>query len=419
MPSFFERLSTGAGLAWRAPAPGEAKASLTGPLIALHTQGRPVWTSRDFSALAREGFQKNPIVYRCVRMISEAAASLTWLAYEDGRELDTHPLLGLIAKPNPAHSGADLLESVYGYLLIAGNAYLEVVAVDGEARELHGLRPDRMKVVPGANGWPEAYEYSVGGQKVRFAVPDADAGADTGAMSPVLHLSLFHPLDDHYGFSPLEAAQVPIDTHNTAGAWNKALLDNAARPSGALIYRPAEPGAALTGDQYERLKQELEDSFQGSGNAGRPLLLEGGLDWKSMGLTPRDMDFIDAKHAAARDIALTFGVPPMLLGIPGDATYANYQEANRAFWRQTVLPLANRVAKSIENWFAPTFGDDLRLAYDLDQVSALSVERETLWSRLQAADFLTANEKRAAVGYAPLPQGDPDPAGDGDMEDRP
>ena len=85
--------------------------------------------------------------------------------------------------------------------------------------------------------------------------------------------------------------------------------------------------------QFERLKKELSDQYQGTANAGRPLLLEGGLDWKPMSLSPKDMDFMEAKHSAAREIALAFGVPPMLLAIPGDNTYSNYQEANRVFWR--------------------------------------------------------------------------------------
>jgi HK97 family phage portal protein len=83
----------------------------------------------------------------------------------------------------------------------------------------------------------------------------------------------------------------------------------------------------------------LQEGFAGAKNAGRPLLLEGGLDWKPLSLTPAELDFINTKNAAARDIALALGVPPMLLAIPGDNTYSNYAEANRAFWRQTVIPL--------------------------------------------------------------------------------
>ncbi|MBZ0217375.1 MAG: phage portal protein [Fimbriimonadaceae bacterium] len=143
----------------------------------------------------------------------------------------------------------------------------------------------------------------------------------------------------------------------------------------------------------------------------RPLLLlEGGLDWKSMSLSPRDMDFMEAKHAAARDIALAFGIPPMLLGIPGDNTYTNYQEANRVFWRQTVLPLANRVAKAMTNWLTPIYGDGLTLAFDMDRIEALAQERDSVWRRLRESDFLTVNEKRAAVGYSAVDGGDELPA---------
>jgi HK97 family phage portal protein len=390
------------GAAASAAAHAERKASATGALIALTAQGRPVWTPRDYAALAKEGFARNAVVYRAVRMIAEAAGSLSWLAYEGDRELDAHPLLALVERPNARQTGADLMESLYGHLLIAGNAYVEQVPVEGAPRELHVLRPDRMKVVPGADGWPEAYEYSAGGETLRFEV-----GRDR--VRPILHLSLFHPTDDHYGMSPLEAAAVSVDIHNSAGGWNKSLLDNSARPSGALVYTPSEPGVALAQDQYERLKAELEASFQGAGNAGRPLLLEGGLDWKAIGLSPKDMDFIEAKNGAARDIALAFGVPPMLLGIPGDNTYANYREANRAFWRQTVLPLAAKAGKALSAWLAPAFGADVRLCVDLDRVEALGEEREALWTRLRAADFLTVNEKRQAVGYGPVEGGDAAP----------
>ena len=363
--------------------------------MALHSAGRPVWTPRTYAALARAGFMKNPVVYRAVRMVAEAAASVPWLLKEGTAELDDHPLLTLLAKPNPHQSGADLLEALYGHLLIAGNAYAEAVTVDGAVRELYALRPDRMSVVPDASGWPAAFEYAANGRTVRFS-------QDGEGVAPILHVTAFHPLDDYYGFPPLEAAQVSLDVHNAANAWNKALLDNAARPSGALVYK-GENGANLSEEQFERLREELGANFSGAGNAGRPLLLEGGLTWQTMSLSPKDMDFMELKHGAAREIALAFGVPPMLLGIPGDNTYANYREANLAFWRQTVLPLVGRFAASFSGWLGPAFGgsagEGLKLSYDADAVDALSVEREALWRRVNEADFITPDEKRQAVGY--------------------
>lgn len=376
----------------------EAKASSVGGLVALNGLGRPVWTPRDYGAFAREGFMSNAIVYRSVKMIAEAASSLPLLLYDGDDEIFDHPVLDLLAQPNREQTTADFLEAWYGFLMVSGNAYAEAVATGGAVKELHVLRPDRMKVVPGSDGWPEGYEYHVGGEQFRFS-----GLADVG-IRQVLHVKHFHPLDDHYGMSPIEAAGTAIDIHNEAGKWNKALLDNAARPSGALVYAARE--GQLTEDQYQRLKDELADGFQGARNAGRPLLLEGGLDWKPLSLSPKEMDFIAAKHAAAREIALALGVPPMLLGIPGDNTYSNYQEANRSFWRQTVLPIVNRTAHAMSAWLTPAFGKVMRLKPDLDQIEALSVEREALWQRVQAADFLTTNEKRAAVGYGPVEGGD-------------
>lgn len=309
-------------------------------------------------------------------------------------------MLDLLARPNPLQSGVDFREAWFGFLLIAGNAYLEAVDVRGVTRELYVLRPDRMKLVPGPRGWPAAYEYSAGGKSVRFDM-DASRG-----RTPILHMKLFHPANDHYVFSPIEAAALGIDLHNAAAGWNKALLDNGARPSGALIYQGTDGSPNLSQDQLARLKQELSDNYQGPANAGRPLLLEGGLDWKEMSFNPKDMDFIQSKHVAAREIALAFGVPPMLLGIPGDNTYANYQEANRAFHRQTILPLAGKACEALNQWLGPRFGPGLRLWYDADQVEALAADRDGLWKRVQEADFLTVNEKRAATGYAPVADGD-------------
>ncbi|HEX4301534.1 MAG TPA: phage portal protein [Rhizomicrobium sp.] len=370
------------------------------PLIALHLNAAARWSPRDYAGLAREGVMKNAIVYRCVRTIAESAASVPFLLYDGDAELAAHPLLTLLSRPNPEEDGTAFFARWYGFLQCAGNAYLEAASAGGAVRALYNLRPDRVAVVPGARGWPAAYDYTVDGRTTRIARDTA-----TGFL-PVLHTTLFHPLDDYYGLSPVEAAANAIEVHNAGAAWTKALLDNAARPSGALVYRGPDGAPGLTDDQFARLKRELEDAYQGAGNAGRPMVLEGGLDWKSMSYTPADMDFSTTRDVAAREIALAFGVPPMLLGIPGDNTYSNYREANLSFWRQTVLPLVGRTTAALTRWLAPRFGDNLRLGFDSDAVDALALERETVWDRLNAATFLSQDEKRAAAGYGPAGSGD-------------
>lgn len=385
-------------LPWRTEATTgiSRKASKAHRLVALESLGQPQWAPRDYAAFAREGFMQNAIVYRCVRMVSEAAASIPLLLYEGAVEIDSHALLDLMAHPSLDHTSSDFFESWYGYLLVSGNAYVEAVGLDGTLRELHVLRPDRMKVIPGADGWPEAHEYTAGGRSIRLT------GDVVEGVRSVLHVRLFHPTNDYYGMSPIEAAASAIDIHNQAAKWNKALLDNSARPSGALVY--AARDGNLTEEQFQRLKEELEVGFQGARAAGRPMLLEGGLDWKQLSLSPKDMDFVEAKNAAAREIALALGVPPMLLGIPGDNTYSNYQEASRSFWRQTVLPLVVRTAKAMSAWLGPAWGGGMELRPDLDAIEALSSERDQLWARLEKASFLSRDEKRAAAGYGPIPE---------------
>nr|WP_257098731.1 phage portal protein [Pseudovibrio flavus] len=334
----------------------------------------------------------NPVAYRCVRMIAENAASVSLDFREGETELTSHPFLDVLQRPHPSGTASSMLEAIYAYLLISGNAYIEGVVLDGALREMYVLRPDRIKVVTGAGGWVRAYDYQAGGGTVRLCRGEQDA------IDPVLHLKAFHPLDDYYGMAPLEAAMAALDTHNSAADWNKALLDNAACPSGALIYG-ASDALNMTDGQFQRLKEELSDSYQGARNAGRPLLLEGGLEWKPMSMTPKDMDFIAAKNQSAREIALALGVPPMLLGIPGDNTYSTYQEANRAFWRQTILPLVNRVLEGLSGWVSPLYEKPVSLTVDMDSIEALSVERKALWDRVSNADFLSDEEKREAVGY--------------------
>ncbi len=376
----------------------EAKASASGPVIAWGGSGRVAWSARDTVTLTKVGFLGNPVGFRSVKLIAEAASALPLVLQDSERRYDTHPVLSLIARPNGLQGQAELFEALYGQILLSGDGYLEAVSAgEGVPGELHVLRSDRMSLIPGADGWPVAYEYSVGGRKHRYSVGEG--------VSPIAHIKSFHPQDDHYGFSPMQAAAGAVDVHNSASRWSKALLDNAARPSGAIIYKGTDGQATMSSDQYDRLLEEMESHHQGARNAGRPMLLEGGLDWKPMGFSPSDMEFQKTKEAAAREIALAYGVPPMLLGIPGDAAYANYQEANRAFYRLTVLPLASRVAASVSNWLSEYIGEDVALKPDLDQVPALSGERDNQWKRVSEATFLSEAEKRALLGLPKLSEG--------------
>ncbi|WP_234832106.1 phage portal protein [Sphingobium yanoikuyae] len=297
----------------------------------------------------------------------------------------------VVALVGRSSAGQGLIETLASHVLLHGNGYVQVIAgADGMPAELFALRPERVSVEADARGWPAAYLYRVGESVTRLS-PEDGAG-----RTSLLHIRALHPLDDHYGLGCVGAAAGAVAIHNAATVWNKALLDNAARPSGAMVYAPGD-GSVLSPEQFERVRREMEAAFSGAANAGRPMLLEGGLDWRAMSLSPAEMDFVGLKAAAAREIALAFGVPPMLMGLPGDNSYANYREANKALWRQTILPLVGKIgaglAQGLQGWWP-----GLSLAPDLDAVPALSDERAALWERVAGADFLTAEEKKGLLG---------------------
>ncbi|MDY7097492.1 MAG: phage portal protein [Pseudomonadota bacterium] len=337
-----------------------------------------------YTKAVREGFLTNAIAQRAVRIVAEGIAQSP-LSSTDSR------LSALIGSTS---AGQPLIETLATHLLLHGNGFVQISKdASGEPVELFALRPDRVTIVADDNGWPCAIDYETGAQKQRIAMTDEDG------WPAIVQIKAMHPLHDHYGAGALEAAHQAVTIHNAASAWNRALLENAARPSGALVY-DAGDGAGLTTDQFDRLKTELNSAFAGSGNAGRPMLLDGGLKWQSMALSPSDMDFATLKSAAAREIALAFGVPPMLLGLPGDNTYSNYREANRALWRLTLLPLASKLLSAIGEGLSPWFAD-AKLSVDLDLVPALSEDRERLWKQVSDADFISREEKRQMLGIDP------------------
>lgn len=369
----------------------ETKEQVPQRLVALADLGRAAWSARDYTSLARQGYERNPTAHACVRLIAQNAASVPFEIRVNDRASPDHPARQLLERPNEEQSGVELREALLGHLSLAGNAYLELVRIGDQPRALYALRPDRMRVIAGPDGWPQAYEYRMGASVQTFRRDPRDD------QFSLLHLKNFAPLQDLYGLSPLEAAAQALDIQNAGAAWAKALIDNSARPSGALVFQG--PGR-LSEDQFSRLKAEISDSHAGPGNAGRPLLLEGGLDWKPMSLSPAEMDFLQARYAAGREIALAFGVPPLLLGLPGDNSYANYREANLAFWRLTIVPLATKLCAALERFLTPHYGPQFRLSCCFDQVPALAAEREALWAQIAAADFLKPEEKRQMAGLA-------------------
>ena len=377
------------------------------PQVMMNYTGASHYRRDNFNSYADEGYRQNAIVYRCVNEIANGAASIPFKAFQGDVELEQHPILSLLNRPNPTQAGVEFFQSLYSFLLLSGNSYAVRSDIGSMPRELHLLRPDRMRVKPSKTSMPSGYEYVIQGRVVQTYEADPMTGE-----SEVKHMKLWNPLDDYYGLSPLMAAAVDVDNHNAINKHNINLLENGARPSGAVVFRPMNDRGIpmqLSDAQRKQLAEDVDNKFSGPTNAGRPLLLEGDFDWKEMGLSPKDMDFLQQKHLAAKDIALCFGVPSQLIGIPDAQTYANVQEARLALYEETIIPLAMRVCSDFNEWLAPAFGEDIRIAYDIESIPAMTERRRRIYENVTSAvreGIISRNEARERLGLEPITGGD-------------
>lgn len=361
-------------------------------------------SAANYDTFSKQGYEKVVMVYRCVAEIASACKGINWELYStrDGStraEVNSSPLLTLMKKPNPLMGQAQFIEALVSYYLIAGNSFVEAVrpSLNTPPKELWPIfSPQNMKIVVGKEGYPQAYEYIANGNKKRWDVDFVDFKCD------VLQLKTFNPTDIWWGLSPLQIGISAIDASNASNMWNISLMKNMCTPSGILSVKSSDsnPTGALTTLQKDDLKEEIERRYSGLRNAGRPMLLEGNLQWQSIALSPKDMDYLKGKEVNAADIALIYGVPLEMVGL-GQKTFANYAEARAAFYTNTVLPLMDFIKTELNRWLTPAFGDNLELDYDRDNIEALNYLRQAKLTTLNTVSFLDVNEKRIAAGYEP------------------
>jgi len=346
----------------------------------------PRWTPVRYDALSAEGYQKNVFAFRAINLIAREVASIPAVVKNCHDSSENIFLNNLLKRPNKFQTRSSFLENVMISLLISGDAFIHC----NRENELHCLRTDRVEILPNKTKTAEgSYVYSVDSSK--FSMDKSD----------VLHLKFFNPLNDWYGFSPLQAAARAIDQHNEMSKHNLAILQNGGRPSGCLMVQGCD---SLTPEQRKELKSDIA-YFTGAENSGRVLVLDGQYEWKEMGLSPKDLDFNVGKNMVAREIAQAFGVPPILLGIQGDTAFTTYKEARLHFWEDTVIPMAEFVRMGFSGWFSEKFEQPVEMIFDLESVHALISRREHLWKKISDANFLTVNEKREILGYPPIKSG--------------
>ena len=402
----------------------EVKENPVSNLIVMGLGGdrQPVSPKTSLRTQTDEGYQQNATVFGCVNLISRNGAQVPLILTRTERrrrkqiisrrtaarlwargglqrkaversEVEDHPLLRLLERPNPRQGGAAFVQQALAFLHINGNSYIVSVGPDDQRKpplELYGLRPDRMRIIPAAS----TTETLVGGYEYRAPA----GGKRTFEPEEIVHIPLFSPLDDFYGLSPIQVAARVIDTDNSALVWNQNLLQNDARPPSVITIEEGFPSKS----ERERFDADLERRYTGTKNARRPVVIEGKAKWDQLGLSPADLDWLEGRKLSQREIAAKiYHVPPELLGDPEAKTYNSMPEAKKALYTEAVLPGLDRVLDDLNAMLTVRFDPtgDLQLGYDADQIEALQEDMERKWVRVHLADSLSLNEQRAAIGY--------------------
>lgn len=363
-------------------------------------------TGWEYDKYAWLGYMKNPIAYRAVNIIADAAAGIPWKLYRkmpDNRdvEIEQAPVLDLLKRPNPWMGEKDFFAQYVQYLQLSGNTFIRSAGpVSGmNPKELYFLRPERIEIKNGCGDvcpdeWDGLiYEYTCGRDK------------EIIDLRYFYHGKLWNPLCDLWGLSPLQPASSSIDQLNEALQWNVSLLKNSASPSGVL-----SSDGNLSDNQIDRLKEQMDQKYQGVWNSGRPMLLEGGLTFSPMGMSPKEMDWIKGIELATKNVCLTIGVDPTLMGDASSKTYATYKDAEKSLYISTVIPLLEKIRDDFLNrWLLPRFnmGDNVYFQFDIESIEVLSEARGDLWNRMidgVKSGIITVNEAREELGYSELDQ---------------
>ena len=363
---------------------------------------------RDFYRYALEGYQRNPIVYKCIHLISKNIASLPLIVVDkDGEKIPNHPIQNILSNPNPVQGGQEFIEELVTDKLIGGNAFTvrSKSEEDGKILELWVLRPDSIQIVVGRTIIPLRFEHVIGGSIVDVYEVDQATG-----MSDCKHFKDYNPLDRIEGMSALKPAEMVIDISSAIDEHNKSLLDNDLNPGGYLKYTPTDSTgrpAKLTPDQSKQIRKDLDKMHSGVKNAGKIMILEGGFTFESPNMTPRDMSFDSLSSEVNAKIALALGVPDQLVGIQGAQTYANVKEARQSFYYDTIKPQAERIASDLNEWFREAL-DDNRIEFDFDSapiISDMKREKEQSLSQMISSGIYTINEAREILDLNPIENG--------------
>ena len=338
-------------------------------------------------------------VFACINARAEELASIDlYLENQDTEEeIKSHPVLDLLNDVNPNTTRYELFFATQAFLDLTGNAYWYLARENegkGKIKQIYLLSPEKMNlIVDKDNGLNIlGYKYGKGSDEVIFN------------KNEIIHFKNFNPSGSypmpHRGIGIVQASLWAIETDNEARNWNYSFFKNSARPDGIL-----KTDQVLGDDEFKRLKDQWEQAHRGSGNNGKPAILEGGLNWQDISKTQKDMDFVAQRTFSRDEILSLFRVPKTVVGITDDVNRANAEASDYVFAKRTIKPLMDRFVTVLNEYLLPEFGET-KLKFEFENPVPEDRLVELQEYSLGINKWLTRNDIRREEGLIESDNGD-------------
>jgi HK97 family phage portal protein len=368
---------------------------------------QPHMMPKNFKTYAIEGYRGNDTLYKVINYIITNGAAIPPKLYTDDsmqKEIEKHPLLDKLKRPNPEQNGVNYRKAVLGYYLVAGNSFQYAIRKNkaGPPDELWTLEPHKIKILPTRTRGVVGYNYD------EFENTDPPKNPIDGA--DVAHMKAWAPDDPLWGVSPIEVGAVQVDQQLAAKKWNLALLQNSAKMSGAFTT-----DIIMSPNDRSKVEDRVNEKITGFRNAGRVPVLDGGLKWNAMSVTPQQMDWLPAIQYNAGSLANLYNMPPQLIGDTSASTYENMEQAKAASYTEEIFPVLDELYALWTMWLLPMYPDlqNAFLYYDKESVEVVQTVIQTKKTAIaeRAKDAwlsgeITLNECREMQDLPPDPGGD-------------
>lgn len=330
-------------------------------------------------------------VYSAVKLIANTIAGVNWRLYDtsmdEWEEISEHEFLTLLNNPNPFLSRYELMYLTVSNLELVGEALWYIPRKAKRMLGIFPLNPLNLEIEI-EKGLPKKLIYNTGKDKITLNPEE------------VIFFKYPNPSNPYRGISPLKAISITADADYFASLWNRNFFVNSATPSAVL-----ETPTKLTKEDVERLKTMLREFYTGIDKSHATLILSGGVQFKPIQLSQKDMEFLELRRFTRSEIAAAFGVPLSKLGISEEVNRATAYINDYTFAKNTITPKLVMLRDAI-NRFLANYVDE-NVYYDFDSIIPEDEEFEVQkYVNFVKEGILTINEVRAELGFPEVPWGD-------------